>query len=120
MSDLQCPASVLLLAPDALSAGALLEKRLSLLVVASSEHTAELAARALAADSGCPLRVVDLPDGPSVVRQVDELADLHRGETIAVVAAQGAIEAALGCSLAPAAAVTVAVDSSGWTLVRVK
>ena len=94
MSDLQCPATVVLVGSGRLEAEA--TRRV-------------LAGRAVAA-------VFDLapPDGPALRRSVDDLSDLHRGETIVVVAAPRTIADALG--MTRDGQVVVAVDSDGWTV----
>jgi hypothetical protein len=83
MTDLQCPATVILAAPG----------------------------------TALPdwLAGVFTPGAEDLRRAVDELSDLYRGETIAVLAPAGAIAAALGGEVE--LPVTVAVDSSGWTRV---
>jgi hypothetical protein len=88
VADLQCPA-IVILAP----AGA------------------EVPARA------AEVFTMDAAAGGAALRErVAELSDLHRGETICVVAPARAIAEALGLDDPVDSPVTVAVDSSGWTL----
>jgi hypothetical protein len=125
MSDLQCPAVVVLIDRERVASGdaivALAEKRLACVFVAraiASDEDALAAATQLAARAGCTLgTLTEAVDGATLARAVDELADLHRGETIAVVASDDAIRDALGAARAPAGAITVAIDSSGWSVV---
>jgi hypothetical protein len=89
LGDLQCPAYVVLAAPgEDVSA-----------IVAGHAVAGEFAVTG----AGAELRA-----------RVDELSDLYRGETIVVVAPPEVIRETVGVS----GPVTVAVDSSGWTVVR--
>lgn len=94
MSDLQCPATVVLVAADVLA-------RVGAAAIVVGQHLAGTFD-------------VDVADGAALRRRVDELADLYRGETILVVAPLDAICTALAVSGALDQPVTVAVDSDGW------
>lgn len=77
-------------------------------------------ARALAADVECvPVSREDIVDGPSLASAMESLADLHRGETIAVLAPAGVIEAALGVTEVGDDAFAVTIDFDGWSVKRV-
>ena len=123
MSDLQCPAVFLFIPREAAASiddAALAGKRLSGVFVvgsiASMPSGVEAATR-LASEAGCPIdNLVDAVDGATLARAVDELADLHRGETFAVVASADAIRDAFGHARAPDGVVAVAIDASGWSL----
>ena len=106
MSDLQCPATVVLLAPGMTTA-------LRPLAGVFAAGTPPPSAAALAAAADCRLAVLDAPDAPALRRRIDELSDLHRGETIAVVAPPDLLAALLGRQATPA---VVEIDSSGWTV----
>ena len=87
MTDLQCPATVILAAPD-----------MTLPAAVAEVFTPEV-------KGGAALRA-----------EVDALSDLHRGETIAVLAPAATLAAALGLAAPPDAPVVVDIDSSGWTV----
>jgi len=93
MSDLQCPATILLIAQESLeSGGSALEGsgHLSGVFVASAvaaDPGALAAATRLADDGGYRLSTLaDVPDGTRLAHAIEDLADLHRGEAIAIVA----------------------------------
>lgn len=94
MSDLQCPATVVLVAPGVLA-------RVGAAAIAAGENLAGTFD-------------VNVADGATLRQRVDELADLYRGETIVVVAPADAIRTALGAGGAVDQPVAVAVDSTGW------
>jgi hypothetical protein len=87
VSDLQCPATVILATPG-----------MALPATVAEVFTPEVAG------------------GAALCAEVDALSDLHRGETIAVLAPAAAIAAALGLAEPPDQPVTVDIDSSGWAL----
>ena len=95
MGDLQCPATILLVPRESIaSSSALLE----------SSHLA-----------GVFVASADVTDGAGLARAIEDLADLHRGETIAVVATREMIRDMLGQDLGEQA-IAIAVDDSGWSL----
>jgi hypothetical protein len=55
-------------------------------------------------------------DGPALRARVEALADLHRGDTIVVVAEAAVIRDALGRGREGEGPVAVAIDSAGWTV----
>ena len=123
MSDLQCPATILLIAREAIGAGGkaiLGARRLSGLFVASAvaADPGGLAAATSLADEGAwrLSTMAGVDDGASLARAMNHLADLHRGETIAVVATQDMIDSAVGSAGIAGEAITVAIDSSGWSV----
>jgi hypothetical protein len=62
--------------------------------------------------------IAGVSDGASLAQAMEHLADLHRGETIAIVATRGMIEDALGTASPLADPVTVSLDASGWSVRR--
>lgn len=112
MSDLQCPATVWLIPRELFATASPLARidRLAGLFVAP----------ALAADSSwlgaahdCP--VADLPgavDAASLGRELEQLSDIYRGETIAVVATGALIRDLVGREAR--APIALAIDSEGW------
>lgn len=127
MADLQCPAVVLLVGRDVLVSGEcareLATRHLAGVFVAgppAADPDVLAAATDLAHRAACRIDLLaEALDGPTLARAIDDLADLHRGETIAIVASAGAIRDALGLARAPADPVTVTIDGSGWSVVRV-
>jgi len=112
VSDLQCPARFLLLAdPDASTAATLAHER-----AAAVYDGGGSGAQALAEALGVPARGLEQPltiagvlaRDAGALRVLDDLADLHRGETV-VVTAQGS----------PGRRVEVAVDGDGQTVAEV-
>jgi hypothetical protein len=85
LSDLQCPATVILAAPGMTLPAAVAE-----------------------------VYTPDASDGAALRAEVDALSDLHRGETIAVLAPPATLAAALGLPEPPDHAITLEIDSSGW------
>lgn len=122
MADLQCPATILLIAREAIASDggrAIVEAgHLSGVFVASrvaADPSGLAAALGLANEGAWRLSsLADVVDGPSLARAMDHLADLHRGETIAVVATRDMIQDALGDARVQADLVRVAIDGSGW------
>jgi hypothetical protein len=124
MSDLQCPATVLLVPLASCASGACARsfdgRRLSGYFVDASiaANPDELAAiRRLAEASNCPVEIVGaLNDGTSLAQTLEQLSDLYRGETIALVTTAGVIRSLLGYAHLPTEPITVAIDSSGWVV----
>jgi hypothetical protein len=122
MADLQCPATILLIAREAIAAdggpGLVEAGQLSGVFVASrvaADPSGLAAAVGLANHGAWRLSsLADVVDGTSLVQAMDHLADLHRGETIALVATRDMIQDALGDASVQADLVRVAIDSSGW------
>jgi len=120
VSDLQCPAIVLLFTPESIVAGDLGGRRLSGLVVASSiaaGSRAQIEAQRLANEHSCRVDSAEIASGQALVEQVDQLSDLYRGETIAIVATRETVRDALDRIDAPTEVVAVAVDSQGWNVI---
>jgi hypothetical protein len=127
MSDLQCPATVLLIAHESLAAGArpafLGSRNLSGVFVASAaaenDPGALAAATRMAEAGGWRLSTLaDVADGDGLARAMEDLADLHRGETVAIVATREMIQAALGVAAPAADMIVVDIDASGWRVRR--
>jgi hypothetical protein len=119
MSDVQCPAVILLLTPDTIDAPELHDRRLSGVVVAQTlqEHSRTIAkAQQHATANGCKLEFANISDAAGLEQQANQLADLYRGETIAVVAPSEAICAAFHRTTPPTQPIAVAIDNSGWNL----
>ena len=126
MSDLQCPATVLLIARESIASRggpALIGARqLSGVFVASSvaaDPSGLAAAASLADQGGWRLTTMaEVGDGASLADAIEHLADLHRGETIAVVATQEMIQDVLGSASVSVDPITLAIDGSGWVVSR--
>lgn len=119
VSDLQCPAIVLLFTPESIVGSDLGGRRLSGLVIASSiaaESRARVEAQRLATEHACRVEAAEIASGQALVEQVDQLSDLYRGETVAVVATPEAVRDALDRTDPPNEVVAVAVDSDGWNV----
>ena len=119
MSDLQCPARVLLIplevlasAPSVQSVAGSLVSAVYLLAPAALPHQLDAAQR-LAQQAGCRLER-ELNAQLSVATAIDQLADLHRGEAVVLVAEASHIRSALGSARAASGPVVLTVDSSGW------
>jgi hypothetical protein len=126
MGDLQCPATILLIARESVASGgelAILAGRHLSGVFVSSAVAADpsgLAAATRLADEGA-WRLSTMPDtadGASLARAIEDLADLHRGETIAVVGTEDMLRDMLGDAGAGADPIAIAVDDSGWSVIR--
>jgi hypothetical protein len=122
MSDLQCPATILLIARESIAfdgGPALVEGRhLSGVFVAPAvaADPGGLAAAGWADANAAHLSTMpDVDDAASLAQAIEDLADLHRGETIAVVATRAMIEEVLGETRVRAGVVAIAVDDSGWS-----
>jgi hypothetical protein len=126
MSDLQCPANVLLIPREILASDdfgrALACRRLSgffvdTTVAADPKDLAAISGHANACD--CPVEIVPkIADGASLTQALEELADVYRGETVAVVTTAKVIQARLNCTSKPTEPIAIAIDSSGWTVTR--
>lgn len=112
MSDLQCPASFLVTGPAATeSARSLAGTRL-----AAAYAVAEGTAVARVAAGDVPVSPLGL-DGTSYAAALEDLADLHRGETVLVVLPEQAVEIlASGAGVGPDRVLQVAVDGDGWSV----
>ena len=117
MSDLQCPA-VLLLSPAELSdlpEIGMSGRLAGVFVAASAKQTARATAERLAMRAGCVVEhLPTLRPGTHLPDALEHLADLHRGESLAVVAEAQQIQAALGSASSPKAVVVLTIDASGW------
>ena len=120
MSDLQCPMTALLVPRERLASPACerawSDQRLAgFYVDAALVEAPELAA--IRGRLQTPLEPIGpFADADSFIEAVDELADIYRGETIAVVATAALIQAALHRAHPPTEAITVAIDRSGWAV----
>lgn len=107
MSDLQCPATILLLTPETAAISDMRDYRLALVLMA----------RELAAISfNTEVERADLPHAEALRAHIAELADSYRGEQVAIVVSAPAICELLRLPAAPVAAITLAVDSDGWQI----
>ncbi|HKP55306.1 MAG TPA: hypothetical protein VJV78_01220 [Polyangiales bacterium] len=109
MSDLQCPAQVWLVA-----AGQSADVPVPCAgVFVTPALATDAGAAALARAASCPLEVLaDAIDAASTARAIDDLADLHRGETFVVVVTREVLHDLTG--RAPTQSIIVAIDSEGW------
>jgi len=105
MSDLQCPATILLLTPETAAVSDLREYRLALVVIAEG-----LAALSFSAQT----KDAHIAHGPALAAQIAEIADLYRGEQVAIVAKDRVICDLLHLPAPPTAAIVIAADSDGW------
>lgn len=124
MSDLQCPATILLIPCECLASGSHVSvvagRRLAGLFV-DATVAADAAAFAAISDaaqvSQCPIKVArPARDSAGLAELLDELADGYRGETVAVVTTAAVIQARLLFSEAPSEPVAIAIDSDGWVV----
>jgi hypothetical protein len=124
MSDLQCPATVLLVPSEIVDSEecrrALAGRRiLGFFVDAAAVNEPEGAAAisGLAGASDCPVEGIGpLVDAASFTRALEELADLYRGQCVVVVATARLIQARLGAGRTPIALFEVEIDSDGWVV----
>jgi hypothetical protein len=118
MSDLQCPAKVVLAHREMLPS--LAGERFSGVYVApaiAADPASSAAASGFAAQVNCRLdTLVEAIDGASLRRSLQELSDIYRGETIAVIAPSALIREAIGRAADSAQPIVVSIDSSGWTV----
>jgi hypothetical protein len=116
MSDLQCPSILILLTPEAAAAADLSAQALAGVVMASSlDDSARADAERISTIHACPLEYSEIAEPASVRQCIGELADLHRGETLALVAPSSALRAVIEPGVLP---VKLAVDSDGWRVLR--
>ena len=118
MSDLQCPATFLVLATE--SAASLVPDLRHARVAAVYAVAADVdAAARVAREAGVPVRPLEESPGTTYPDGLADLADLHRGETVVVVLRPGAVSvlAARG-GLDPTrnGVISVVVDADGWTV----
>jgi hypothetical protein len=121
MSDLQCPATVLLVPREIIDSEecrrALAGRRIFGFFVDAAvvnEPEADAAISGLAVASDCAVeRVGALVDAASLSRALEELSDVYRGQCVVVVTAGKLIQARLGLARTPSALVEIAIDSDG-------
>jgi hypothetical protein len=119
MSDLQCPAVFMLLTPDTVSSSELREERLAGVFVASSVAREALVlegAQRLALIHACPIEQTNIEDEDALIDRIEQLADVYRGETIALIAPSRAVCAVIECLEPPDEPVAIAVDGAGIRL----
>jgi hypothetical protein len=119
VTDLQCPAIVLLIPREILAARAwnciLAGRRLSGVFV-DGAHAELVAANGIA--DCAPELLEPLLDGSTFKRTLEQLADLYRGETVALVTSGELIQAGLGFEQTPVEPLALSIDSTGWVLTR--
>jgi hypothetical protein len=108
MSDLQCAATFFLLTPETAAGSDLRAQRLALVIVAETISAA--------ISFSCETRSAVIADGAVLAARIAELADMYRGEQVAIVASAQVICEALHLPAPPKAAIALAVDSDGWQL----
>ena len=116
MSDLQCPAVFVLLTPETVAGSRLADQRLAGVYVASGvAHEGQVLqdARKLADQHGCKVENADAEDEDSLLDRIEQLADVYRGETVALIAPSRAICAVIECLEPPDEPVAIAVDGNG-------
>lgn len=117
MSDLQCPAIIVLLTAETIVDCDLRGRRVSTVFLAEGSRALAEATR-LAAASGCQVDRADLGDAAKLARQLEQIADEYRGETVAIVADGRVLCAVLEWQELPAEPVALAIDNAGLRLVR--
>jgi hypothetical protein len=116
MSDLQCPAILVLLTPETVVGREFAERRLARIFIAASISIgtgAVVEANRLAAIHGCRVEGTAVADGSELLQRIEEIADGYRGETVALVAPSGVLCDALEWADAPTEPVALALDASG-------
>ena len=116
MSDLQCPAVFVLLTPETVAGSELGDQRLAGVYVASSVATVGRVlehARRLADIHACSVENATIEDEDSLLDRLEQLADVYRGETVALIAPSRAICAVIECLEPPDEPVAIAVDGDG-------
>ncbi|MFP5346569.1 MAG: hypothetical protein ACLGIA_06050 [Actinomycetes bacterium] len=115
MSDLQCPATLLLVDTDHAAREKLEQDLADLNVAAVYAGSAALhaAAQSLATELSAACSRLPRDSGPQAL---EEISDLHRGETVVVVANDELLRVVSGRE-DPTQPVRVLVDADGW-LVR--
>jgi broad specificity phosphatase PhoE len=133
MSDLQCAATLLLVAhgedPEARRLGRSLRAARLAAIYAGDGPQVTRTAGLVGAETAAPVTVLPgLGDGARLASELETIADLHRGETVLVVSHAGAIrtgvpplvglpdEAAASLRLGHCTVVEVAADADGWVL----
>ena len=114
MSDLQCPASFVLLTPETAATCDVSELRLSLVVCACATNAQTV--QRLAAKDRCTIETSTLADAADLATKINRLADQYRGEQVAVIEDSKLICAALNQRAAPTLPIQIAVDSDGWNI----
>jgi broad specificity phosphatase PhoE len=124
MSDLQCAATLLLVAPGetgrALDLGrSLHDVRLAVIYTSDLPAAVETAAT-VGAGTGAPVTVLEgLADDADVRAELEGIADLHRGETVLVVSSEAASGAVVPQGTGPTdGVVELTIDADGWVLHR--
>ena len=115
MSDLQCPATFLVLGADR-TAPDLRHARVAAVYAVAPD--AEVAAR-IAQGAGLPVRLLEEPSGTTYPDGLADLADLHRGETVVVVLGPGAVTVLAergGLDPDRNQVIRLDVDADGWTV----
>jgi hypothetical protein len=114
MSDLQCPATFLVVAAAA-APGTAASPGLRLAAVYAVPEGGAVAA-AWAAEAGLPVGTLEASGGTSYAASLVELADLHRGETVLVVLPDAAVDDLAGAGRGTSQVLEVVVDADGWSV----
>lgn len=113
MSDLQCPATFLVVA--AAAAEPLPSPGPRLAAVYAVPEGAAVAAT-WARQAGLPVGSLEAPGGSSYRATLAELADLHRGETVLVALPDTAVDELAGALRGAGTVLEVGVDADGWSV----
>lgn len=141
MSDVHCPATLLLAGPGEKGEGAvaaltfggrrearglaasLADRRVALVYAGddlAAVQTAEVVAAALGLHVQVRPSLGTSYDGSAGVAELEDIADAHRGETVLVVTRRDVLRSVVATLLpgaaAPASLVELAVDADGWVL----
>lgn len=115
MTDVQSPSILILLTPEAAATSDLSAEALCGVVLdASLDDSARAHAQRLSSLHACPLESSELAPPAGVRQCIGELAEQHRGETLALVASKNALRAVIEPVAQP---VALAVDSDGWRVI---
>lgn len=114
MSDLQCPATFLVVATAA-RAEAIPAPGPRLAAVYAVPEGAAVAAT-WAREAGLSVGALEAAGGTSYAAALAELADLHRGETVLVVLPDAAVDELAGAVHGAGPVLEVVVDADGWSV----
>lgn len=106
MTDLQCPATVVFVS----SSTTLVERRAGIFATPAAHDVLRV--------HGGAVTLTEATNVEGLRSAIDHLADLHRGETIVVVASREEICGLLALSDLPEGSITLSIDASGWSVAR--
>jgi hypothetical protein len=120
VSDLQCPVTVVFCDPGCLGSARvrqLFAERAPSVAFVCSQNALDAEMLAMAGARAWPISALaDVADADTLREAVELLSDLHRGETIVVVAPTDLIQCTVTSPRLPP--VVVAIDSDGWVMIE--